>query len=333
MPANRFDTLVLHAGAAPDPTTGARATPIYQTTSFSFRDTDHAAALFNMERSGHVYSRISNPTVAVFEERVAALEGGVGRDRHGKRPGRAASRDRDADGRGLAHRGVERALRRLAQSAALHAAAFRHRNDLRRAARSRRLARRRAAEHAAFLRRDARQSGARRARHRGRRGNRACEPGAAARRFDFHDALPAAAVRARRRPRLPLGDEVSRRPRHDDRRRAGRRRHVRLHRHRPLPRIHRTLRRLSRHGLRRGKHGRAVPAARAPRGPARLRRMPASASRVATAAGHRNLAAAHGPARREYAQGGRIPARASGGRRRRVSRTADASRLRARRNA
>ncbi|BAN22859.1 O-acetylhomoserine aminocarboxypropyltransferase [Caballeronia insecticola] len=78
MPANRFDTLALHAGAAPDPVTGARATPIYQTTSFTFRDTDHAAALFNMERSGHVYSRISNPTVAVFEERVAALEGGVG---------------------------------------------------------------------------------------------------------------------------------------------------------------------------------------------------------------------------------------------------------------
>src|SRR5258707_6558836 len=78
MPANRFDTLVLHAGAPPDPTTGARATPIYQTTSFSFRDTEHAASLFNMERAGHVYSRISNPTVAVFEERIAALEGGVG---------------------------------------------------------------------------------------------------------------------------------------------------------------------------------------------------------------------------------------------------------------
>src|ERR1700761_7522703 len=78
MPANRFDTLALHAGAAPDPATGARATPIYQTTSFTFRDSDHAAALFNMERSGHVYSRISNPTVAVFEERVAALESGVG---------------------------------------------------------------------------------------------------------------------------------------------------------------------------------------------------------------------------------------------------------------
>src|SRR4249919_2174765 len=73
-----FDTLTLHAGAHPDPATGARATPIYQSASFVFPDSDHAAALFNMERAGHVYSRISNPTVAVLEERVAALEGGVG---------------------------------------------------------------------------------------------------------------------------------------------------------------------------------------------------------------------------------------------------------------
>ena len=72
-----FDTLSLHAGAAPDPTTGARATPIYLTTSFVFKDSDHAASLFNMERAGHVYSRISNPTNAVLEERIAALEGGV----------------------------------------------------------------------------------------------------------------------------------------------------------------------------------------------------------------------------------------------------------------
>ena len=72
-----FDTLSLHAGAAPDPTTGARATPIYLTSSFVFKDSDHAAALFNMERAGHVYSRISNPTNAVLEERIAALEGGV----------------------------------------------------------------------------------------------------------------------------------------------------------------------------------------------------------------------------------------------------------------
>jgi O-acetylhomoserine (thiol)-lyase len=73
-----FDTLAVHAGAAPDPATGARAVPIHLTTSFVFENSEHAASLFNMERSGHVYSRISNPTNAVLEERVAALEGGVG---------------------------------------------------------------------------------------------------------------------------------------------------------------------------------------------------------------------------------------------------------------
>jgi O-acetylhomoserine (thiol)-lyase len=77
-PFLKFDTLSLHAGQQPDPTTGARAVPLYQTTSYVFRDTDHAAALFNLERPGHIYSRISNPTVAVLEERIAALEGGVG---------------------------------------------------------------------------------------------------------------------------------------------------------------------------------------------------------------------------------------------------------------
>src|SRR3989442_7541527 len=73
-----FGPLALHAGAAPDPATGARAVPIHLSTSFVFDSSDHAAALFNMERAGHVYSRISNPTNAVLEERVAALEGGVG---------------------------------------------------------------------------------------------------------------------------------------------------------------------------------------------------------------------------------------------------------------
>src|SRR5436189_346524 len=73
-----FEPLGLHAGQHPDPVTGARAVPIYQTTSFVFQDADHAAALFNLERAGHIYSRISNPTTAVLEERLAALEGGVG---------------------------------------------------------------------------------------------------------------------------------------------------------------------------------------------------------------------------------------------------------------
>ncbi|MDP1901818.1 MAG: O-acetylhomoserine aminocarboxypropyltransferase [Rubrivivax sp.] len=73
-----FDTLALHAGAAPDPATGARAVPLHLSTSFVFESSEHAASLFNLERAGHVYSRISNPTNAVLEERIAALDGGVG---------------------------------------------------------------------------------------------------------------------------------------------------------------------------------------------------------------------------------------------------------------
>ncbi|WP_374437670.1 O-acetylhomoserine aminocarboxypropyltransferase [Inhella sp.] len=73
-----FDTLALHAGAAPDPATGARITPLHLSTSFVFDSSADAAGLFNLERSGHVYSRLSNPTTSVFEERMAALEGGVG---------------------------------------------------------------------------------------------------------------------------------------------------------------------------------------------------------------------------------------------------------------
>ncbi len=74
----RFDTLALHAGQRPDPVHGARAVPIYQTASYVFKDSDQAASLFNMERPGHAYSRLSNPTTAVLEERIAALEDGVG---------------------------------------------------------------------------------------------------------------------------------------------------------------------------------------------------------------------------------------------------------------
>jgi len=73
-----METLAVHAGARPDPTTGARSTPIYQTTSYVFDDADHAASLFNLQTFGYVYSRMTNPTVSVLEERVAALEGGRG---------------------------------------------------------------------------------------------------------------------------------------------------------------------------------------------------------------------------------------------------------------
>lgn len=77
-PVYGFDTLQVHAGSRPDPATGARQTPIYQTTAFVFRDSEHAAALFNLQEVGYIYSRLTNPTVAVLQERIAALEGGVG---------------------------------------------------------------------------------------------------------------------------------------------------------------------------------------------------------------------------------------------------------------
>src|SRR6187549_1271111 len=72
-----FNTLALHAGYSPDPTTGSRAVPIYQTTSYQFRDADHAAALFGLKEFGNIYTRIMNPTNDVFEKRISALEGGV----------------------------------------------------------------------------------------------------------------------------------------------------------------------------------------------------------------------------------------------------------------
>ncbi|MGB0660702.1 MAG: O-acetylhomoserine aminocarboxypropyltransferase/cysteine synthase family protein [Mangrovicoccus sp.] len=77
-PQYGFDTLQIHAGAAPDPATGARQTPIYQSTAFVFRDAEHAAALFNLQELGYIYSRLTNPTVSVLAERIATLEGGVG---------------------------------------------------------------------------------------------------------------------------------------------------------------------------------------------------------------------------------------------------------------
>ena len=77
-PSYGFDTLQIHAGSRPDPDTGARQTPIYQTTAYVFRNADHAAALFNLQEVGYIYSRLTNPTVAVLQERIATLEGGIG---------------------------------------------------------------------------------------------------------------------------------------------------------------------------------------------------------------------------------------------------------------
>jgi len=76
-PAQKFATLAVHAGAAPDPATGARVTPIYQTASYVFQDADHAAQLFGLQAFGNIYTRITNPTQSVLEGRIAALEGGT----------------------------------------------------------------------------------------------------------------------------------------------------------------------------------------------------------------------------------------------------------------
>src|SRR4051812_20771745 len=73
-----FETLALHGGQQPDPTTGARAVPIYQTTSYQFKDTGHAARLFGLQEFGNIYTRIMNPTTDVLEQRITALEGGIG---------------------------------------------------------------------------------------------------------------------------------------------------------------------------------------------------------------------------------------------------------------
>ena len=110
-----FATLAIHAGAQPDPTTGARATPIYQTTSYVFEDVDHAASLFGLQTFGNIYTRIGNPTTAVLEERVAALEGGTAGLADRIRPRRAGADLPLPDAAGRRVRRLAQALWRLDQ--------------------------------------------------------------------------------------------------------------------------------------------------------------------------------------------------------------------------
>ena len=223
-----FDTLSLHAGAKPDPATGARATPIHLTASFVFPDSDHAAALFNMERAGHVYSRISNPTCAVLEERIAALEGGVG----------AIA---TASGQAALHLAIATLLGAGAHIVASRALYGGSHNLLdytlpRFGIETTFVAPRDIDAWRAAIRPNTRllfgetlgNPGPRRPRRSARGRPRARARPAAARRFDVHHAVSDAAVRARRRSRLPLGDEIPVRPRHRDRRPARRFRAIRL---------------------------------------------------------------------------------------------------------
>ena len=231
-----FATLAVHAGAQPDPTTGARATPIYQTTSFVFEDVDHAASLFGLQAFGNIYTRIGNPTNAVLEERVAALEGGTA--------GLAVASGHAAQVlvmHAMLTPGDEFVASKKLYGGSINQfnhsfksfgwnvvwadpddiAAFRAGGD---------------AEDQGDLHRVDRQSGRHHHRHRGGRGDRASRRRAAHRRQHAGDALSVPAVRARRRHHRAFGDQVSRRPRQLDRRRDRRRRHVQLVARRPLSR-------------------------------------------------------------------------------------------------
>ena len=255
MPADRDRSsastrLQIHAGQRVDRTTGARAMPIYQTTSYVFEDTQHAADLFDLNRFGNTYTRIVNPTTAAFEERVASLEGGVGALATASGLGRR--RDRDADPveagdeivsaqnlYGGTHNQLAIAFPRFGITTR-----FVDPHDLDAVAAAI------GPSAPAAVRRDDRQPAHRRARHRRLGADRRRARAAADDRQHLRDALPVPPVRARRAHRDPLRDEVHRRPRHVHRRRHRRRRHVRLGR-RALPRPHGAVGGLPRHALRR----------------------------------------------------------------------------------
>ncbi len=225
---HRFDTLALHAGARPIRRPARARCRSTRPRRTCFRTADHAASLFNMERAGHVYSRISNPTVAVLEERIAALEGGVGAIATAS--GQAALHLAIATLMGAgAHIVASRALYGGSHNLLDYTlprfgieTTFVHPRDLegwRAAIRP---------ETRLLFGETLGNPGAGRARHPARRRRSRTSRRAAAGGRDLHHAVADAAVRARRRHRLPLGDQVPRRPRHRHRRRAGGCRHVRL---------------------------------------------------------------------------------------------------------
>ena len=307
-----FETRQVHAGQRPDPNTGARAVPIFQTTSYVFEDPESAAAYFNLQEYGNTYSRIMNPTVAVFEERMANLEGGSGAV---------------AFASGIAAQAA--ALFTLLQpgdhvvaSSALYGGTvnqFKHLLrklnvdlDLGRPGRRGRLAGSGAREHEGLLRRDDRQPRRQRARHRDGRLDRPRARGSADGRQHVRDAVPLPADRVGRRHRRPLGDEVHRRPRHEHRRRRRRFRGVQLV-ERPLPGRRGPVARLPRAGVPRDvRHVRLLHEA-ARRDAARSRRGDEPVQRIPLPARAGDAVAADGAPRRERAGGRGVPRGARAG--------------------
>ena len=305
-----FDTRQVHAGQRPDPNTGARAVPIFQTTSYVFEDPESAAAYFNLQEYGNTYSRIMNPTVAVFEERMASLEGGCGAV---------------AFASGIAAQAA--ALFTLLQpgdhvvsSSALYGGTvnqFKHLlrkmnvgADLGRSGRPGRVARRRPRQHEGVLRRDDRQPGRQRARHRDGRGDRARAPAAADRRQHVRDAVPVPA------------DRVGRRHRRCTRRRSSSAATARASAawsstpgtfnwsNGRFPVDRRPVARVSRPAVPRDVRHLRLPDEAARRDAARPRRGDEPVQRVPVPAGARDAVAADGAPRRERARGRGVPRRA-----------------------
>ena len=304
MPDWGFETRQIHSGAVPDPTTGARAVPIYQTTSYTFRDTAHAAALFGLEELGNIYTRIMNPTQAVFEERVAALEGGVAA--LAVASGQAAETITLLN---LAENGGH-----IVSSASLYGGTYNllhytlpklgDRDHLRR--RSRR-PRGLASRPSGPTPRPStpRRSATRRA---------TCSTSRASRRVAHEHKIPlvvdntlatpylAQPLPSRRRHRRALGHQVHRRPRDLHRRRHRRRWQLRLRGQRPVPELHRARPQLPRPGVRPAARG-PVPRPVRPQGAAAVpprhgpgRRAP---QLVPVPAGPRDAEPAHGAPRAE----------------------------------
>ena len=214
MTQHAIDTLALHAGHTPDQETLSRAVPLYQTTSYVFRDSAHAADLFALRAFGNIYTRLMNPTTDVLEKRLAAIHGGTGAVALASGSGGHLLRHRDPHlGRAeLRHR--RQALRRHLHAVPLSAEALRHRGPLRRFERPGQLREGHRREHPPALHRVDRQPQGERGRLRGHRGHRP-QARAAVHHRQHGDATPALQpLRARGRHRRLLADQADRRPRH-----------------------------------------------------------------------------------------------------------------------
>ena len=299
-----FSTLAVHAGAQPDPTTGARATPIYQTTSFVFNDADHAASLFGLQAFGNIYTRIGNPTNAVLEERVAALEGGTAA--LAVASGHAAQvvvlQQLLMPGDEIHRRA--KTLRRLDQPVHPRLQELWLERGMGRSRRYRQLRARGHAAHQGDLHRVDRQS--RRQHHRYRGDRRSGPQGrrAADRRQHAGDALSDPPDRPWRRHRRAFADEISRRPRQFARRHHRRCRHLRLVEGQQISDAERAAPGISRHqdpgDLWQFRLRDRLPRARL----ARPRPGAVAVQRLHDPDRHRDAAAAHAEALREC-QGGR----------------------------